>query len=66
MISSQKEDWQRPKPDKLPRPTYWPAFLAFGIVSSLSGIVTSWVVASVGGVVFLIGLIGWIGELRHE
>jgi hypothetical protein len=59
-------DWSRPRPEVVPRPTYWPAAMAFGITFTLWGIVTSPVVLGAGGLVFGVALIGWIGELRHD
>ena len=50
----------------IPRPTYFPAAMAFGITFSLWGLVTSPVVLVVGLVVVAVSLMGWIGELRHE
>jgi hypothetical protein len=50
----------------IPRPTYFPAGMAFGITLSLWGLVTSPVVLVVGLVVVAVSLMGWIGELRHE
>ena len=60
------EDWNRPKPDVIPRPTFWPAGLALGITFGFWGIVTSLVVVAVGCAVFVVSLVGWIGEMRHE
>ena len=50
----------------LPRPTWWPAALALGIVFVLWGIVTSLVIVTVGLAVFAMALAGWIGDIRHE
>jgi hypothetical protein len=58
--------WYIPQPETLPRPTYWPMFLALGIVFSLLGIVTTLIVSGVGFVLFALAIAGWIGELRHE
>jgi hypothetical protein len=49
-----------------PRPTWWPAALALGIVFVLWGIVTSLIVAAVGVAVCAVALAGWIAEMRHE
>jgi hypothetical protein len=62
----EKSDWNRPKPESLPRPTYWPMVLAFGIVLIPFGLITSLVITGVGLLVFIVGLAGWIGELLHE
>jgi hypothetical protein len=64
--SREKSGWNKPKPATIPRPTYWPLVLAFGIVLILFGIVTSWIASGVGAIFFAVGLGGWIGELRRE
>ena len=58
--------WNLARPHKLPRPTYWPAVLAGGVVVFAWGPPTSWTVSLVGAVVSIIAIRGWIGELRHE
>jgi hypothetical protein len=58
--------WTRPTLDKLPRPTYWPVTLAFGVIFALGGIVTSYVVSLVGVGMVVVAIAGWVGELRHE
>jgi hypothetical protein len=60
------EDWSEARPAHIPRPTAWPAGLAFGIAFLLWGLVTSPVLLAVGAGVFAVCLRGWIGELRHE
>ena len=59
-------DWSAAKPDVIPRPTYMPAAMAFGITLLLWGIVTSPVLLGVGAAVMALSLAGWIGEMRHE
>lgn len=61
-----KPGWSRPKPKTLPRPTYWPVVMALGIIFIAWGVVTTWIIASVGAVLFVISLAGWIGEIRNE
>jgi hypothetical protein len=58
--------WHKPLPTVLPRPTYWPATLAFGIVFLLWGLVASPILTGTGLVVGGIGLIGWLRELLRE
>lgn len=58
--------WNLARPHKLPRPTYWPAVLAGGVVVFAWGPPTSWTVSVVGAVVSIVAIRGWIGELRHE
>jgi hypothetical protein len=57
--------WQLVEREPLPRPTYWPAALAFGITLLAWGILTSWIISIAGGIVLAVALAGWIGELRH-
>ncbi|MDB5220994.1 MAG: hypothetical protein JWO86_8921 [Myxococcaceae bacterium] len=54
------------QPERLPRPTFWPAGVAFGITLLMLGLLTSFVVIAIGLAVFVVSLAGWIGELRHE
>ena len=57
--------WAYPRPNELPRPTYWPAVLALGIIFLLWGLVTSWIVSAVGLGLLILAAAGWIGDLRH-
>ena len=59
-------EWSVPRPALIPRPTYWPAAMAFGITLLLWGIISSPVMLGMGGLMFVVSLKGWIGEMRHE
>ncbi len=59
-------DWEKARPVKLPRPTYWPFFLAMGLAFIFWGLLTTWVVLSAGCLIFITSLTGWINVLRHE
>jgi hypothetical protein len=59
-------DWGKARPDVIPRPTFFPAALAFGITFLLWGLVTSPVVLGMGSLLIVVSLVGWIGEMRHE
>jgi hypothetical protein len=61
-----KEGWQKPLPDKLARPTYWPAMLALAITLALLGPVTNMAVTGVGVVLGAAALAGWIGDILHD
>jgi len=63
---SPDETWNDARPARLPRPTWWPAALAFGITLLAWGIVTSWMISAVGLVIFIVALGGWIREIIHE
>jgi hypothetical protein len=60
------EGWEKAKPEILPRPTYWPFFLAMGLVFLFWGLLTTWVVLLAGILIFVTALAGWINQLRHE
>ena len=59
-------DWEKARPEILPKPTYWPFFLAMGLAFIFWGLLTTWVVLLAGGLIFIIALIGWINQIRHE
>ena len=61
-----KDSWSEPRPQNIPRPTYSPAVLALAIVCLLWGMVTTYLISLLGAILFILGLAGWIGELRHE
>ncbi len=58
--------WVRARPEKTPRPTYWPVVLALGVAFLFWGLVNDIFIIGLGVIFFLIGAAGWIGELRHE
>lgn len=57
--------WHPVVHEGLPAPTYWPAVLAFGITLIAWGILTTWIIAAVGLIVFAVAIAGWIGDLLH-
>jgi len=59
-------DWNRPLPEHLAQPTYWPAMLAFGMTLALLGPVTSMWMTVVGLVFAGFALAGWIGDIVNE
>ncbi|HEX5482117.1 MAG TPA: hypothetical protein VFZ08_05770 [Terriglobia bacterium] len=60
------EGWHKPRPGKIPHPTYAPATVALGIACLLWGLVTTPIISLIGAVLFVMGLAAWIGDLRHE
>lgn len=50
----------------LPRPTYWPIGLAFGITLFAWGIITSLFILVIGLLVMFAAIGGWIGDLLHD
>ena len=37
-----QEEWQKAAPEELPEPTYWPFYLAMGIMFLAWGLLTMW------------------------
>ena len=64
--SPDRTGWQRPLPEELPEPTPWPAALALGSCLLAWGVVTSWILSLVGLLLFVVGVAGWMGRMRHE
>jgi hypothetical protein len=60
------DSWEKAKPEHLPKPTYWPFFLAMGLAFIFWGLLTTWVILVTGGIIFVISLVGWINILRYE
>lgn len=46
-----------------PAPSYWPMVLAAGMTLAAAGLVTHWALSALGGVLALVGFIGWIANL---
>ena len=61
-----KPGWSRPQPTVLPRPTYWPVIMALGITFLAWGVITTWITLTLGAVLFVLSLAGWIGDIRNE
>ncbi|MVN22516.1 hypothetical protein [Mucilaginibacter arboris] len=59
-------DWEKAKPEVLPKPTYWPFFLVMGLTFMFWGMLTTWVILTAGILIFITALAGWINILRHE
>lgn len=52
--------------EHLPLPTYWPAGLGLAITFIFWGLISSWVILTIGIVLFAISLAGWIEDIRNE
>lgn len=66
MNSQNENEKVKAKPEVLPEPTYWPFFLALGLMFGGWGLLTTWYISVAGLAVFIVSLIGWINILRHE
>lgn len=59
-------DHYKARPTELPRPTYWPFFLAFGVSLIFWGVLTTWLISGMGLLVFAIAIGGWLGDVAGE
>lgn len=57
--------WNRARPERVPRPTYWPVVVALSLTLIFWGAVSALAISVAGLVLLTISLAGWIGELRH-
>lgn len=58
--------WNIPKPEIIPPPSYWPFVLSLGATLMGLGVLTSNIITGAGTVLFILGIIKWIGELCSE
>jgi hypothetical protein len=61
-----QEKWEKAIPAGLPKPTYWPFFLAVGIGFIFWGLLAAWMMLVVGIIVTFIALTRWVILLDHE
>jgi hypothetical protein len=50
----------------LPGPSYLPVITAFGIAIAVVGVVISWVLVAIGGVIAIVAIYRWIRETRED
>jgi hypothetical protein len=53
-------------PESLPSPNFFPAGVAMGTTFIFWGLITSWVILTVGIGLFAASLAGWIYEILRE
>ncbi len=58
--------WSLAQPAEIPKPTYWPIVMALGITLFAWGVVTSLIISFVGLVLFVLSLVGWLGDIQDE
>jgi len=61
-----KQDWDYASPRQLPKPTYFPFFLALSVAFFLWGLVSLWIIALAGLIGMGISLAGWINNMLYE
>jgi heme/copper-type cytochrome/quinol oxidase subunit 1 len=50
----------------LPEPSYLPVATAFGITLLLVGVVLTWILSIIGGIIFIVAVVRWIRETRQD
>ncbi|HYM68938.1 MAG TPA: hypothetical protein VEZ44_05030 [bacterium] len=65
-IPADRDGWNVPQPEHLPRRTPWPIAAALGTVFIFWGVVTSYLVFAVGVGLLSLAVVGWIREIRRE
>ena len=58
--------WRRPKPDVIPRPTYWPFVFSAGVALVFWGLISNIFIFGFGFILFGVGLGGWIWDMLNE
>lgn len=58
--------WGRPKPEVIPRATYWPILLAGGISFVFWGLISDIWIFGAGVLLSVASMIGWINDLLNE
>lgn len=61
-----RQGWTRPRPDVIPRPTYWPMVAALAVTFIFWGMITTIFFGALGIILLIIAASGWIWELVHE
>jgi hypothetical protein len=60
-----KPGWSIPQED-IPDSTYWPVVMALGITFIAFGVLTNLLISALGLLLFIVALVGWIGDIRKE
>lgn len=63
--SALPKGWSLPQPAHVPRPTYWPGFLAISVVWMGWGAISNVLFIYAGFVLFLVAITRWIREMLH-
>jgi hypothetical protein len=58
--------WCHPKPDAIPRPTYWPFIFSVGVALVFWGLISNIFIFGFGFILFGVGLGGWIWDMLNE
>lgn len=51
-------------PSHLPKPSFWPIVLAFGLVVTAIGVIFTLIISAIGALIVLGAITGWVLENR--
>ncbi|MDQ2827518.1 MAG: cytochrome c oxidase subunit 4 [Chloroflexota bacterium] len=66
METAPQPGWSRPKPEIIPRATYWPILFGGGIAFIFWGIISDVWMFGAGLILAIASIIGWINDLLNE
>ncbi len=58
--------WSRPKPEIIPRATYWPVLFAGGTAFIFWGVISDIWMFGAGLILAIMSMIGWVNDLLNE
>ncbi len=58
--------WSLPKPEVIPRATYWPVLLAGGVAFVFWGLISDIWIFGAGLILTIMSIIGWVNDLLNE
>jgi hypothetical protein len=58
--------WSLPKPEVIPRATYWPVLLAGGVAFVFWGLISDIWIFGAGLILTIMSMIGWVNDLLNE
>ena len=58
--------WSRPKPEIIPRATYWPILFGGGIAFIFWGVISDVWMFGAGLILAIASIIGWVNDLLNE
>ncbi len=53
-------------PEEIPQPTFWPVFLAFGVLLLFWGLISSFIMSAIGALVVAVSVSGWVSDLNNS
>ena len=66
METAPQPGWSRPKPEIIPRATYWPILFGGGIAFIFWGIISDVWMFAAGLILAIASIIGWVNDLLNE